>query len=430
MTCDLLIKNGTVVTSAGRKKADVAIKDGKVHLIESDLSGCAAIKTIDAQGLFVLPGLIDAHVHFRDPGLTHKEDFASGSHSALYGGITYAVDMPNVNPVTSTAQRLRERQQAAKEKACMELGFFALLTGDNLDEMEAMKEAGAVGYKIYLGTSVGNIAAPPDGIMLEQFYRAVQLDMRIGFHAENNAINDYYTQKQKERGCSCPDVLVDARPDFSEVEAVSKAVAFARETGAKIHIYHVSSGKTVALIREAKKSGVDITAETCPHYLLLKREDYHRLGTALKAFPTVKEESDRLALWEGLHDGTIEMIATDHAPHTAQEKSGDIWSAMAGMSGVEISARLMLDAVNRGELTLEELVAFMSENPAKVWNLTGRGTIQVGGAANLTLVDMEYTSAICSDRLHGKSNNIAFEGVTTVGAPVAATIDGIYHHIT
>lgn len=426
---DLLIKDGTLVTSAGRKKVDIAIKDGRIQEIGENLSGVCAEEVVDARGLFILPGLIDAHVHFRDPGLTHKEDFTTGSCSALYGGITYAIDMPNVNPVTSDACRLKERQKMAKEKACIDLDFFALLTADNLDEMEAMKDAGAVGYKIYLGTSVGNIAAPPDGIMLEQFRRAAQLDMRIGFHAENNAINDYYSQKLKAEGCNLADVLVDARPDFSEVEAVGKAIAFARETGAKIHIYHVSSGKSVDLIREAKKSGVDITAETCPHYLLLKREDYHRLGTALKAFPTVKEERDRLALWQGLHDGTIDMIATDHAPHTAEEKRGDIWSAMAGMAGVEVSARLMLDAVNRGELTLEELAALMSENPARVWNLAERGSVRIGGTANLTLVDLEHTAVIRNAELHGKSNNTGFDGVATKGAPVAVVTNGKFRQI-
>jgi len=426
---DLLIKDGTLVTSAGRKRVDVAIKDGRIFDVGESIPESFAENVVDAQNLYVLPGLIDAHVHFRDPGLTHKEDFSTGSCSALFGGITYAIDMPNVIPVTSTADRLKERQRMAKEKACIDLGFFALLTADNLDEMEAMREAGAVGYKIYLGTSVGNIAAPPDGIMLEQFRRAAQLGMRIGFHAENNAINDYYSQKLKEAGCCRADVLVDARPDFSEVEAVSKAIAFAKETGAKIHIYHVSSAKAVDRIREAKRSGVDITAETCPHYLLLKREDYYKLGTALKAFPTVKEEQDRLALWQGLRDGTIEVIATDHAPHTAEEKRGDIWSAMAGMAGVEISVRLMLDAVNRGEMTLEELVALMSENPARVWNLTDRGTVRVGAAANLTLVDMERTAVICNAALHGKSNNTGFDGVTTKGAPVAVVTAGKLKHI-
>lgn len=173
------------------------------------------------------------------------------------------------------------------------------------------------------------------------------------------------------------------------MEAVCKAVAYARETGAAIHIYHVSSGKTVDRIRAAKAEGIDITAETCPHYLLLDEADYGRLGALLKVFPTVKTRWDREKLWAGLADGTIDMIATDHAPHLPEEKQGGLWEAMAGVAGVEISARLMLDAANRGLLTLEQFAAWMSENPARVWGLKDRGAVRLGGLANLTAVDMK-----------------------------------------
>lgn len=427
MEYDLLVKNATVVTSQGHLEADVAIKDGVIAAVSRRGDIKTALQTVDADGLYLLPGLIDAHVHFRDPGLTYKEDFSTGARSALYGGMTYVVDMPNVEPVTATAERLLDRQRAARERACLDMGFFALLTADNLHEMEAMKRAGAVGFKIYLGTSVGNIAAPPDGVMLEQFRAAAALGLRIGFHAENNAINDYFTAKLRKSGDAA--ALIDARPDFSEVEAVGKAIAFARETGAKIHIFHVSSGKTVDVIREARRSGVDVTAETCPHYLLLDRKDYARLGPVIKVFPTIKEEGDRMRLWEGIQDGTIGMIATDHAPHTPEEKSGDIWSAMAGLAGVEISARLMLNEVARGRLTLEKLVELMSENPARIWGLKGRGVIQAGCPANLTIVDLERTCVIRNAALHGKSNVTAFDGVQTTGAPVMSVVGGRLHRL-
>lgn len=424
MSYDLLIKNGVLVSPRGQKKANVVIKDGKFAAITEGEAGVKALQTIDAEGFFLLPGLIDGHVHFRDPGLTYKEDLATGSLSALYGGMTYVIDMPNVKPVTSTAQRLRERTALAREKACIDMGFFALLTGDNLSEMEALKEAGAIGFKIYLGTSVGDIAAPPDGIMLEQFHKAAELGMRIGFHAENNSLNDYYTKKKQAEGRNLPEDLICARPAFSEAEAVGKALLYAMESGAKIHIYHVSSGKTVDLIRWAKREGIDITAETCPQYLLLSRADYGQLGALMKAFPPIREEEDRVKLWEGIEDGTIDMIATDHAPHTAEEKGGDIWAAMAGVAGVEISARLMLNEVSMGHLSLEKLTALMSENPAKVWGLKERGRVEVGLAANLTIVDMGYAGTIWNAKLHGKTNITAFDGVRTVGAPILSVVNG------
>lgn len=420
---DLIIRNGTLVTSAGRQRLDIAVKDGRIAAL-GEGNAQAAARVVDAAGLYLLPGLMDTHVHFRDPGLTQKEDFATGSRAALYGGMTYVVDMPNVKPVTSTAERLRARAERARREASVEIGFFALLTADNLEEMDALKQAGAVGFKIYLGTSVGEIAAPPDGVMLEQFRRAARLGMRIGFHAENNAINDYYTALEQAAGCTDPGALIRARPDFSEEEAVCKAIAYARETGAAIHIYHVSSGKTVDRIREAKAEGIDVTAETCPHYLFLDQADYKRLGVLLKVYPTVKTQWDKEKLWAGLADGTIDMIATDHAPHLPQEKQGGLWEAMAGVAGVEISARLMLDAVNRGRLTLEQLAAWMSENPARIWGLKERGTVKPGQPANLTAVDLSRRGVIHNARLHGKTNVTAFDGVETIGAPVFSVTGG------
>lgn len=430
MRCDLWVRNGTLVSSKGRKKSDIIVKDGRISEVIDCGQTVEAAEILDAEGLFVLPGLIDGHVHFRDPGLRHKEDILTGSRSALYGGITYVIDMPNVQPVTSTAERLRERIAAAGERACVGMGFFALLTGENLGEMEALKAAGAVGFKIYLGTSVGDIAAPPDGVMLEQFRSAADLGMRIGFHAENNAINDYYTGKEMARRLSPPESLLRARPAFSEAESVGKAILFAGESGAKIHIYHVSSGKTVELIRKAKRAGIDITAETCPHYLLLSREDYGRLGSLLKTYPPVREKEDQRKLWEGIEDGTIDMIATDHAPHTKEEKSGDIWSAMAGVAGVEVSARLMLTKVSEGRLSLEKLTELMSEAPARVWGLAGRGKIKEGYGANLTLVDLGRKAVIRNDSLHGKTNITAFDGVETIGMPAVSVVDGKVFSLT
>ena len=430
MRYDLILKDGLLVSSKGRRAADIALRAGRIAAIAEPgtlLEEAGEVRSL--KGLCVLPGLIDAHVHFRDPGFTHKEDFQTGSRSALYGGITYVVDMPNVNPVTSTAERLRQRMASAREKALMDIGFFGLLTADNLDEMEPMKREGAVGFKIYLGTSVGDIAAPPDGVMLEQFQKAAALGMRIGFHAENNDINQWFTQKARLSGGSRADALVEARPDFSEVEAVCRAIAFARETNAAIHIYHVSAAKTVEAIRRAKREGIDITAETCPHYLLLDDSAYARLGPTMKVFPTIKRREDREALWNGLRDGTIDMIATDHAPHAAGEKAGDIWEAMAGCAGVEVSLRLMLTEVNRGTLTLEQLCALMSENPARVWNLAGRGQVIPGEPANLTIVDLHRSGVIRNAELHGKSNLTAFDGTETMGAAVLSVVNGELHEL-
>lgn len=426
---DFVIKNGKLVSSSKIEAGDILINDGVVADIVPSGDVVEAADVYDATGRYVLPGLIDAHVHFRTPGLTHKEDFHTGSRAAIYGGVTSVLDMPNVVPVTATAKLLIERQQMAAEECRVNIGFFALLTEDNLEEMLPMKEAGAVAYKIFLGTSTGNIAAPSDGVMLEQFKRAKELGMCIGFHAENNAINQYYSDKLMQAGVTTADCLDKARPAFSEVEAVSKAIAFARETGAKIHIFHVSAGKTVDLIRQARAQGIDITCETAPQYLLLNNTAYAQKGAIIKAYPVIKQEADRLKLWEGVSDGTIDMIATDHAPHTPQEKEGDVWQATAGIAGVEISAKLMLNAVSNGMLSLQKYVELMCERPADIWQLKGQGYIRKGAPANITVVDLAYESVIRNDELHGKNNITAFDGTPVKGAPVLTVVNGKKYEI-
>ena len=220
---DLLIQHGTLVDGRGRYAADVLIRGGVIAAVGQNMPAHGA-EVYDAAGQYVLPGLMDAHVHFRDPGLTHKEDFATGSRAAIHGGVTAVLDMPNVVPVTNTRQRLLDRMAAAAERCAVNIRFFALLTEDNLSEMEGMAEAGAIGFKLFLGTSTGNVACPPDGILLEQFREAKRLGLRIAVHAENNGINGYYSKLYQDQGRTDPAVLPLARPAFSEIEAVNRAI--------------------------------------------------------------------------------------------------------------------------------------------------------------------------------------------------------------
>ena len=419
----LLIQNGTLVDPRGRCRGDVLVEDGAIAAVGQHLPAAGA-EVYDAAGQYVLPGLIDAHVHFRDPGMTHKEDFATGSRAAIHGGVTAVLDMPNVVPVTSTRERLLERMAAARERCAVNIRFFALLTEDNLPELEGMWEAGAVGFKLFLGTSTGNVACPSDGVLLQQFRRAADLGARIAIHAENNGINAYYTKYYQDLGRTDPAVLPLARPAFSEVEAVGKAIAFARETGAKIHICHVSTAAGAALIRRAKEEGLDVTCETAPQYLLLSDRAYEEKGPIIKAYPTIKSEADRLGLWEAVRDGTIDFIATDHAPHTREEKQGNIWTVTGGVSGVEIALPLLLTEVNQGHLTLEQVARLMAEGPARVWNLAPWGAIRPGAPTNLTVADLDRSWVIDEAKLHGKNNVTAFAGTPVRGAAAATVVNG------
>lgn len=425
MGYDLLIHGGTIVTSNGRFPGQVAVQGGKIAAILSPKVEAEAKKTYDATGLYILPGLIDAHVHFRDPGFTEKEDFETGTRSAAAGGITMVIDMPNVSPPTTTAANLEEKLRAISPKAAVDFGLFSVLVEENEGEMAALAKGGVAGFKIYIGTSVGNIAAPQDGRMLNQLSQAAKLGYRTGFHAENNEINDFCTAALQKAGEEDPSCLVRARPSVSEASAVAKAISFAEAAGAKIHIYHVSAKESVSLIREAKARGVAVTAETCPQYLLYSVEDYPALGAKGKCFPPIRYKEDQAALWEGLADGTLDMVATDHAPHTAAEKAGGLWQCMAGVIGVETSVPLFLTEVGRGRLTLEEYVRLASENPAKLWGFyPQKGSLLPGTDADLTIVDLEREGTIRNSDLHGKSKEGVFDGVKTKGKAVSALVRG------
>jgi dihydroorotase len=442
---DLIIKGGTLVDPRGsvresrstappvRTAADLGILNGKLAAIAGDIDPSRGEDLYDASGLYILPGVIDAHVHFRDPGLTYKEDFASGSAAAAYGGVTLVADMPNTVPPTADLASFREKARIAGESSYTDFGLFALLTRDNLEEMEGLRREGALGFKVFLGASVGNIPAPGAGILYEQMKQAAAGGSRIAFHAEDSRLNEHFTRlcqtapppPGKGAGDGDPALLPQARPDISEADAVAQAIRFSEYTGAAIHICHVSAKRSLALIREAKQRGLPVTAETCPQYLFFDSADYPGLGTRIKANPPIRSPRDREALWQGIADGTIDLIATDHAPHTAEEKDRPLWEAVPGIIGVETSVPLMLTAVNRGWLHLADYARLSSLGPARVWGLyPQKGSFTINADADFTIVDMNKSGVIHSGALHSKHATSPYHGFKTTGSPVAAILRG------
>ncbi|MDR0504083.1 MAG: dihydroorotase family protein [Treponema sp.] len=433
MHYDLLIKNGTLVTPKESLQGGIAVKDGKIILAgnsainDTDTAG----EIYDARGKHILPGIIDAHVHFRDPGLTEKEDFETGSIAAAFGGITLAADMPNTLPVTSTAELFKEKIKLAKEKSCIDFALFALLANDNSSQVEDLTRAGAFGFKVFLGTSTGGIAAPSASVLARQAKICESLGMRVGFHAETGDLNAYYTSIFKTvENLSESRLLSEARPVFSEVLAIQTAICFARYTGTKIHIHHVTSKDGAAIIAEAKRKGVNVTAETCPHYLLFDTGQ----DLAHKVYPPIRSAEDRKALWDAVKTGTIDMLASDHAPHTVNEKQLPLWEAPAGLCGTETFVTLMLNEVNKGEISINEFVRLASEAPAKIWNVyPQKGNLLPGADADFTIVDMKNKSKINVNNMRSKSKTSPYDGFDIQGT-VCATIvrgkfvlkDGIY----
>jgi dihydroorotase len=432
MATDMVIRNGTIVLPDSSRKAHLIIEGEKIREItDADVVPEARV-TIDAAGLYVLPGLIDPHVHFRTPGLEYKEDFRTGSAAAAAGGITCINDMPNVVPPTQNIETFRAKLECAAGNSFVDYGLYAAIVSGNFDQILLLAEAGIIGYKVYMGMTVGNIPAPSDGELIEAWDILRGTGLRCGVHAENNGILVHLREKLQKVGRRDPLAHVEARPAIAESECTSRAILFAEHCSSRLMIHHVSSREALRHIRQAKARGVEVMAETAPHYLLFESGDMMRrgLGSLLKINPPVRQRDDAEALWQGIADGTIDAIGSDHSPHTPEEKMehdrfADIWKAASGFPGVETSARLMLTQVNEGRLTLNQYVKIQSEGPARAWNLWPRkGNLNPGADADVTIVDLAKEAVIDKSRLHGKSRVTPFDGWKVKGVPVYTIVRG------
>ena len=416
MSGDLLVKNGVVVTSSGLRKLDILIVDGVIEALGRDLQR-SNVEVLDAGGLLVFPGVVDEHVHMREPGLTYKEGFEAGTAAAAAGGVTTILDMPNTIPPVDSSGKLREKKRLLEDKAYVDFGLYGVLHDSNIDEIEEMWSEGAVGFKVFLGPTTGDIPPPSDKTLIEAFEKSAAQGFTLAFHAENYSLVEYYTEKIKKVGLDNPEAYPDSRPSICEEEAVSRIIILARKTGGRALIVHTSTSEAVSLIKEAKMKNVKVYCETCPQYLLLDRKAYRRFGSLVKINPPLREESDQEALWSGLREGVIDTIGSDHAPHTYEEKTmGNIWEAAAGFIGVETLLPLMLDSALRGLIPIEKIPLLLSENPARIFGIYPRkGCINVGADGDLIIVDPAQESMIDSEKLHSKHKITPYDGVKIKG---------------
>ena len=425
---DLLVRNGTVVTADLTYAADVGVRGETIVAIAAPGGlGSDAAQVFDASGRYVLPGIVDGHVHFREPGLDYKEDFGTGSRAAVMGGVTTVLDMPNTLPPTSSGELVAQKRIMAEARAYCDFGLLGLLVQDSVPELPAMAAAGVAGFKCFLGKSTGNIGPPDDGMLLEGMTAIAGLGLRCAFHAENDAIMEHAIARLKAAGRTDPLAHVEARPIVAEVEAIQRIGLFARHAGTRVHILHLSSADGLATVEEWRARGVDMTCETTPHHCFLTTEDMQRLGSVLRINPPVRAPGHGDKLLAGIAAGRIEAIATDHSPHLAAEKlNDDIWAAVSGFVGVETSLRIFLTyGVHAGRLTLQQLVRAAAEGPARVWGLfPHKGTLAVGSDADMAIVDLDATDTIDARRLHSKNNVTPFDGYATRGAAVATILRG------
>ncbi|MET0867814.1 MAG: allantoinase AllB [Pseudorhodoplanes sp.] len=426
VTADLVIHNGVVVSPDSAIHASIAILDGKILAVGAAEAMPAARETLDAKGLHILPGAIDVHVHFRDPGYPNKEDWESGTAAAAFGGVTTVFDMPNTIPPTGNAEILTAKHKIAASKAHVDFGLYGLLGEDTIENVPDLIEGGVIGFKLYMGNTFGKIPSPSTGAMLEAFEVVAETGKRISLHAETNSVMERRQTRLTEAGRHDPLAHIASRPAVVAIEAVSRACILSEWTGARIHILHISSADELRPLREAKARGVDVTGETCPQYLFLSTDDYARFGGVIRVNPPVREKSNQEPIWAALADGTIDMIATDHAPHTPEEKTrNDIWAVDCGFPGVETQMPAMLTAVNDGRMSISDYVRWSAFNPARHWGLYPRkGAIQPGSDADLALIDLARGWTIDDAKIQSRSKISPWHGRAVKGMPIHTIVRG------
>ena len=414
---DLIITGGQVFTPSGLVAADVAVAEGRIADIGS-LDSAGADEVIDAKGLTVLPGVIDTQVHFREPGLEHKEDLESGTRAAVMGGVTAVFEMPNTSPATIDAAALNEKLTRAEGRAWCDHAFFIGAAAENADKLAELERLpGCCGVKIFMGSSTGSLLVPDDDTLRRVLSSGRR---RCSVHSEDE-------QRLKERFELVRDGgKVAQHPEWRDVEtavrSTKRLLRIAREVGRRIHVLHVTTAEEVPLLAAAKDIA---TMEVTPQHLTLAAPYcYEDLGSFAQMNPPIREARHREALWQAVRLGIVDVIGSDHAPHTREEKQAPYPRSPSGMPGVQTLLPLLLDHLNAGRLTLERLVDLTSAGAQRVFNIAGKGRIAVGYDGDFTLVDLKAKKSVEHDWLQSKSGWSPFEGKPITGWPMATIIRG------
>jgi len=427
---DLLVTNARIVSPSGETNGAIGVADGRICGIHTSEPLPAASQTLDALGCCVLPGVVDVHVHFREPGLETKATYRSESSAAVVGGVTTICDMPNNgSKAVVNLERLLAKLEVARSSSYVDFGAYAYLATTDRAAMRDLVQAGVMGFKWDMSLAGVEVAPgarlplPEDA--LPYFQAAADVGATIGVHAEDRPLVTELTRRLVAQGRQDAAAHLEARPVEAEEIALRQAIDLCRRSGARLHVHHLSSAAGLDILRRAKDEGLPITAETIPPFLWLDSEDYDRLGTMMKIHPAVKGPADRAALWEGLRDGSIDCVATDHAPHTREEKLRGVWEASPGAIGVQTSLPLMLHAVHRGLITMTRCVEVLCAAPARCYGLyPGKGAIAVGSDADLVIVDPGRKMTIRNEAMLTPNHLTPFDGVEVTGRLLRTVLRG------
>lgn len=412
---ETIFKNGSIANHDGIIRADIGISSGRIVAL-GDLGAATAGEVVDCTGLHLLPGVIDTQVHFREPGLTHKEDLETGSLSAVMGGVTGVFEMPNTNPLTTTRETFEEKIRLGTNRMHCDFAFFIGGTHDNVRDLPELERLpGCAGVKVFMGSSTGSLlVADDDGV--EAILRAIS--RRAAFHSED----EYRLEERKSlRIPGDP----SSHPVWRDVETAMRStrrlVGLARKTGKRIHVLHISTADEMVYLADHKDVA---SVEVTPHHLTLDETAYTRLGTYVQMNPPVRDAAHREGIWAGVVNGVADILGSDHAPHTREEKDHPYPGSHSGMTGVQTLVPIMLDHVNKGRMSLERFVDMTSHGPNRLFGIARKGRIAVGYDADLTIVDLKRTQTITNEWVKSRVGWTPYHGVSVTGWPVGTIVRG------
>lgn len=415
-TFDTILKGATIVNHDGIGQRDVGIRNGRIAAIGS-LSTHTAGEVIDCTGLHILPGVVDSQVHFREPGLEHKEDLETGSLAAVLGGVTSVFEMPNTKPLTTSAETLEDKIRRGRHRMHCDFAFWVGGTRDNANDVAELERLpGAAGIKVFMGSSTGDLLVEDDdGVrsILKNTRR------RAAFHSE-----DEFRLKEREglRMQGDPSSHPVWRDEVAALQCTERLVRIARDTGARIHVLHISTAEEIDFLKDHKDVA---TCEATPHHLTLSADDYKTLGNLIQMNPPVRDKRHRDGVWKGIDQGIVDVLGSDHAPHTLEEKQKPYPASPSGMTGVQTLVPIMLDHINAGRLTLERFVDLSSHGPNRIFGMARKGRIAVGYDADLTIVDMKRRETITHEQAGSKAGWTPYHGKTVTGWPIGTFVRGI-----
>ncbi|BAB54178.1 dihydroorotase [Mesorhizobium japonicum MAFF 303099] len=415
MTYDLILTGGTVVNHDGEGARDIGVKNGRIAAI-GDLRQASADETIDCRGLHILPGVVDSQVHFREPGLEHKEDLETGSRAAVLGGVTAVFEMPNTNPLTTSEATLADKVRRGSGRMHCDFAFWVGGTRDNARDVgELERLPGAAGIKVFMGSSTGDLLVEDDEGVASILRNTRR---RAAFHSE-----DEFRLRERlgERIEGDPSSHPVWRDEIAALRCTERLVRIARDVRARIHVLHISTAEEILFLEQHKDVA---TCEATPHHLTLSADDYLRLGTLIQMNPPVRASRHRDGVWHGIAQGIVDVLGSDHAPHTLAEKAKPYPASPSGMTGVQTLVPIMLDHVNAGRLTLQRFVDLSSHGPQRIFGMARKGRIAAGYDADFTVVDMKRRETITNAQAGSKAGWTPYDGKEVTGWPVGTVIRG------